>query len=149
MRDRRVLRRQQRGLRPPSREPTPDVKTTKFEEALLHQARDFWLERSALPQSAAQADGACVASHGLHSFFSVLGAHAFERLVDQIHVASFEVKVLVLLRVGVVRGVLGIFCFRSRCGSEQILYVAQGCIADDVAFDVRLPADGVAVPLTF
>ena len=27
MRDRRVLRRQQRGLRPPSREPTPDVKT--------------------------------------------------------------------------------------------------------------------------
>ena len=27
MRDRRVLRRQQCGLRPPSREPTPDVKT--------------------------------------------------------------------------------------------------------------------------
>ena len=81
------------------------------EEALLHQARDFWLQRSALPQSAAQADGARVAPHGLHSFFRVLGAHAFERLVKQIHAPSFEVEVFVLLRIGVVRGVLQILSF--------------------------------------
>ena len=87
-----------------------------------------------------------MAPHGFHSFFRVLGAHAFERLVDQIHVPSFEVEVLVLLRVGVVRGVLCIFCFCGRGGSEEILYVAQGSTADYVAFDVRLPGDRVAVP---
>ena len=90
-----------------------------------------------------------MAPHGLHSFFRVLGAHAFERLVDQIHVPSFEIKVLVLLRIGVVRGVLRIFSFCSCGGSQNILNIAQRCAADNVAFDVRLPADGVAVPLLF
>ena len=94
------------------------------EEALLHQARDFWLERSALPQSAAQADGARVAPHGLHSFFRVLRAHAFERLVNQIHVPSFEVKVLVLLCIGVVLAVLRILSCCCRGGSEDILNIA-------------------------
>ena len=85
--------------------------------------------------------------HGFHSFFRVLGAHAFERLVDQIHVPSFEVEVLVLLRIGVVRGILCIFRFCCRGGSEEILYVAQGGTAHNVALDVRLPGYGVAVPL--
>ena len=71
-----------------------------------HQGRDVRLERSALPQSPAQSDGPRMAPHGFHSFFRVLGAHAFERLVDQIHVPSFEVEVLVLLRISVVRGIL-------------------------------------------
>ena len=38
-----------------------------------------------------------------------------------------------------------VFCCRG--GSEEILYVAQGGTADNVALDVRLPGDGVAVPL--
>ena len=88
-----------------------------------------------------------MAPHGFHSFFRVLGAHAFERLVDQIHVPSFEVEVLVLLRIGVVRGILWIFRFCCRGGSEEILYVAQGGTAHNVALDVRLPGYGVAVPL--
>ena len=88
-----------------------------------------------------------MAPHGFYSFFRVLGAHAFERLVDQIHVPSFEVEVLVLLRISVVRGILWIFRFCCRGGSEEILYVAQGGTADNVALDVRLPGYGVAVPL--
>ena len=88
-----------------------------------------------------------MAPHGLHSFFRVLGAHAFQRLVYQIHVPSFEIEVLVLVRVGVARGVLRIFRFRGRGGSEEILYVAQGGTADNVALDIRLPGYGVAVPL--
>ena len=51
------------------------------EQALLHQARDFWLERSGLPETAPQSDGPRVAPHGFHSFFQVLRAHACERLV--------------------------------------------------------------------
>ena len=66
--------------------------------------------------------------------------------MDQIPVPSFEVEVLVLLRIGVVRGVICILRFCCRGGSEEILYVAQGSTADYVAFDIRLPGDRVAVP---
>ena len=84
----------------------PGAMEAMLEAALLHEVSDSWLERSALPQSPAQSDGPRMTPHGFHSFFRVLGAHAFKHLVDQIHVPSFEIEVLVLLRVGVVRGVL-------------------------------------------
>ena len=87
-----------------------------------------------------------MAPHCLHSFVRVSAAHLFEGLLNHIHVPSFEVQVLPLFRIGVVRGVLRVLRLGSGRGRSHFLDIPQRRSADKVAVDVRLPRHRVAVP---
>ena len=84
--------------------------------------------------------------HGFDSPFWSSGAHAFQGLVHQVHVPSFEVQVLPLFRIRVVRGFLRVLRLGSGRGCQYFFDVAQRSGAGDVAGDVGVPRRRVTVP---
>ena len=72
------------------------------EEALLDVPADFWWERRAFPETAAEADGLGMPPHGFQPLLCVAVGHALKGLLDKLEGDGFEVAVLPFFCIRVV-----------------------------------------------